>query len=146
MVARWICAEGNVIQECVCRVQTLMHRRQQPALPTAPANAQFEDKGKQNKVYLRAPTAKELLRDELLASAKVRAEKLNPTTASTFSLVNQEFSKLSERRQHEFERPSELLRSIARVNRRKRGPDQAEQRKAILGPAAFAHASLIVVP
>ena len=75
-----------------------------PHLPPAPANAQFLDKGMENEVYLRALAAKELLRDELLASDKVRGEKLNPTTASTFTLSNQEFIKFSEPWQHEFER------------------------------------------
>ena len=127
-VARSICAEGNVINEAVRAEQGLMHRRQQPVL-ALPAALELENNEKE---ILRAPTPKELLRDELLASAKARGEVLNPVLPSTFALVNKEFLALTGEQKQRFKARSDLLRSVAKENRRKRKLKQADQRQAMV--------------
>ena len=139
MVARSICEEGKVIQEAVVQEQTLMHQRQLPALPAFVASM---DRVSDDLHLLRTPTAWELFRKEIFASAKARSEIINPASAGTFQMVNREFGALTPLKREALERQSDALRGITKENRRQRKFEQAAQRDAIVCHDASAHASL----
>ena len=115
MVARSVAGEAGCVKASYDEQQDLMHQRQLPELP--PGDEEHDVPGVPQHRLLRAPTAKELLRTEILASAKARGQSHNPTHASTFRLVDQEFDALSEERRQAFEQRSNLLKSVAKQNR-----------------------------
>ena len=118
LAARSVGAEADVVKGAVEQQQVLMHQRQLPDLPpddeelAVPVIAEHQ--------MLRAPTPWQLVQIEVHASYKARGQALNPLSPDTRALVDAEFKSLSGERRREYEKRSELLKSIAKENRAQR--------------------------